>query len=587
MATRKLYFTNTISAKQVRKIDIEALKSSSKFCNGLCQETKPLSEFFTDFEKFLHCKKCHSYLILAKKMVKYKQITIQQFVENPDIVHGKLPIYPEGSKICSTCNIEKSLENFEMNRKICKPCRHSASVQRTAESVKTNIVEIEKLKDNIEGLKKYLLYLPADVLAQITKILKVGRKSTDHKNSMITNIINHFTRLQNPKICLGGCGNTLSETHSYCDACKKTPKKISIAEDIGKFENNISEFLQTFQGLKPEEEINYNVPKLIIISRTLGLHVNTAKRSTKRDLIDRINEKIKKDKERQEEKEMEEEKILEEQEQKTVSPLILNDIVICSRYDGYINVTQLCQAGKKGEIKNWNQTKKSKDFMESLSRSVGIPTDRLMQTVSNGLNELRGTWAHPQVAINIAQWISSDFDVQVSQWVFQLMTTGKVEIGKEKTSKQLLELQQELVAERQARKKIEDTHNKLLKKREYHKFKKGPAFYIISDNDSKSLKCKPGIDREDVNVRLQHHRSTTPSIKVEYLIYTENCGLIETSILKRYESNRDFANHEWVFDVSVDEVITSVKTLLNFLCIEYTEDKELDEYNAQVENPCE
>ena len=48
----------------------------------------------------------------------------------------------------------------------------------------------------------------------------------------------------------------------------------------------------------------------------------------------------------------------------------------------------------------------------------------------NGPNENRATWGHPQVAINIAQWISPEFDVQVSKWIFELMLTGKVEIGK-------------------------------------------------------------------------------------------------------------------------------------------------------------
>jgi hypothetical protein len=583
--SKKLYFTNTIPIKEAQKINEQVLKDSKRYCNAICQEIKPLTEFFTNFEKFYHCKKCHSYLTLAQKMVKHKQITIQQFIENPDIVHGKKPVIPEGTKKCTTCEIEKSFEDFDYNRKVCKSCRHSMSVQRTAEGVKTNITEIEKLKDNIEGLKKYLLYLPSHVLIEVSKIFKVGRKSTDHKDSMITNIINHFTKLQNPKICIGGCGNTLQEIHSCCDACKKTPKKMLIVEENGKFEQNLPEFLKTFKGLKPEEECNYNVPKLIMVARALGIVVNTLKGSTKRKIIDSINEKIQKNKE---ELQKQEEKILEEmlEDQKEIEPLVLNDgfQLTYRKSDGYVDVTNLCKAGGK-LFADWQRLQRTKDFLKELEIVMGIPITELLTIKQGGINQ--GTWTHPQVAINIAQWISPKFDVLVSKWVYEILLTGKVDVTTQRSSHELLSLRQELVAERQARKKIEENHNKLLKKREYHKFKKGSAFYIISDNDSKSYKCKPGIDREDVNVRLQQHRSTTPSIKVEYLLYTDKCSLIETAILERYSTNRNFSNHEWIFDVSVTEIIASVKILLNFLCIEYTEEKELDEYNSQIESPCE
>jgi hypothetical protein len=34
----------------------------------------------------------------------------------------------------------------------------------------------------------------------------------------------------------------------------------------------------------------------------------------------------------------------------------------------------------------------------------------------------QGTWVHPQVAINLAQWLSAKFAVQVSQWVYDWMS---------------------------------------------------------------------------------------------------------------------------------------------------------------------
>ncbi len=82
---------------------------------------------------------------------------------------------------------------------------------------------------------------------------------------------------------------------------------------------------------------------------------------------------------------------------------------------------------------------------------MGIPVDELI-IYETGSNENRATWGHPQIAINIAQWISPQFDVQVSRWVFELNVTGKVELGNEKSNKELEYLYQE---------KINNLQNKL------------------------------------------------------------------------------------------------------------------------------
>lgn len=43
------------------------------------------------------------------------------------------------------------------------------------------------------------------------------------------------------------------------------------------------------------------------------------------------------------------------------------------------------------------------------------------------------TWAHPQVATQVAQWVSKKFAVQVSTWLIKLQTTGTVSINGEDT----------------------------------------------------------------------------------------------------------------------------------------------------------
>ena len=87
-------------------------------------------------------------------------------------------------------------------------------------------------------------------------------------------------------------------------------------------------------------------------------------------------------------------------------------------------------------FKNWNQLEKTKGFLRVLSSSVGIPANELIKYSTGSIHE-RSTWTHPQVAINIAQWISPNFDVKVSSWVYEVMMTGKVDITNTKSYKEL------------------------------------------------------------------------------------------------------------------------------------------------------
>jgi hypothetical protein len=45
----------------------------------------------------------------------------------------------------------------------------------------------------------------------------------------------------------------------------------------------------------------------------------------------------------------------------------------------------------------------------------------LIRIIATGPNDQRGTWIHPQIAINLATWLSPEFAVQVSEWVVSWM----------------------------------------------------------------------------------------------------------------------------------------------------------------------
>ena len=97
--------------------------------------------------------------------------------------------------------------------------------------------------------------------------------------------------------------------------------------------------------------------------------------------------------------------------------------------DGYINATQLCKAAEK-LFANYRRNDSTEEFLQELSSVMRIRITELVQVTQGGLPNAQGTWVHPDVAINLAQWLSPRFAVQVSKWVRELLTKGQVSITK-------------------------------------------------------------------------------------------------------------------------------------------------------------
>jgi hypothetical protein len=89
--------------------------------------------------------------------------------------------------------------------------------------------------------------------------------------------------------------------------------------------------------------------------------------------------------------------------------------------DGFINATAMCQAAGKQWF-DYRRLTTTNAFIEALATETGIPGSELTQSMKGGDIRFQGTWVHPQVAINLAQWLSAKFAVQVSQWVFDWMS---------------------------------------------------------------------------------------------------------------------------------------------------------------------
>lgn len=101
-----------------------------------------------------------------------------------------------------------------------------------------------------------------------------------------------------------------------------------------------------------------------------------------------------------------------------------NGLIIAQRQlDGYINATAMCQAtGRK--LSHYLENQSTKEFIKELETDAGIPASELIQVVRGG-NAVQGTWVHPDVAINLAQWLSPKFAVMVSKWVREWLSGGR------------------------------------------------------------------------------------------------------------------------------------------------------------------
>jgi len=103
-----------------------------------------------------------------------------------------------------------------------------------------------------------------------------------------------------------------------------------------------------------------------------------------------------------------------------------NSLVNQRAIDGYINATAMCKAVGK-QYGDYSRLAATRAFLLELSRSTGIPVDQLTFTITTGANAERGTWVHPDVAINLGQWCSPKFAVAVSKWVRE-WATGKAKV---------------------------------------------------------------------------------------------------------------------------------------------------------------
>lgn len=99
-----------------------------------------------------------------------------------------------------------------------------------------------------------------------------------------------------------------------------------------------------------------------------------------------------------------------------------NSIIEQRSSDGYINASELCKAAGK-RWHNYLRDEPNGHFLRALESKTRISAADLIQEVIDA-SGIPAIWVHPKVAIHLAQWLSADFAVQVSEWVYEWMSGG-------------------------------------------------------------------------------------------------------------------------------------------------------------------
>lgn len=92
--------------------------------------------------------------------------------------------------------------------------------------------------------------------------------------------------------------------------------------------------------------------------------------------------------------------------------------------DGYTNATAMCHANGR-EWYTYARSDRTTEYLKALAQSTGLYLHRLIITTTTGPNDLRGTWIHPRLAVDLARWISPQFAVWMDSWFLEAIAQPK------------------------------------------------------------------------------------------------------------------------------------------------------------------
>ena len=83
----------------------------------------------------------------------------------------------------------------------------------------------------------------------------------------------------------------------------------------------------------------------------------------------------------------------------------------------------MCKAAGK-LVADYLRMNETKALLAEAESDMGIHISLLVESNRSGAYADRGTWIHPDLAVNLATWCSAKFAVSVSRWVYDRLTAG-------------------------------------------------------------------------------------------------------------------------------------------------------------------
>ena len=83
--------------------------------------------------------------------------------------------------------------------------------------------------------------------------------------------------------------------------------------------------------------------------------------------------------------------------------------------DGYVNATAMCKANGK----QWSKYRESDRCQTDLDALAETSEIRMFDLIESRQGQGGGTWVHPQVAVDLARWISAPFAVWMDGWFLE------------------------------------------------------------------------------------------------------------------------------------------------------------------------
>jgi hypothetical protein len=86
---------------------------------------------------------------------------------------------------------------------------------------------------------------------------------------------------------------------------------------------------------------------------------------------------------------------------------------------GYVNASQMCKANGKF-LADYTKLKSTKQYLQALSNDMKILISLLVIDIQ-GYGSEQSTWIHPEIAIDLARWVSVEFRIWANRTLMKVM----------------------------------------------------------------------------------------------------------------------------------------------------------------------